>query len=206
MGSPAVLDIEELLKPIAEGSPTGANLREDFSPTSPYQTLKDARNKARRLERENVGDGELPPADWKPILNNVPQILKEKAKDLEITVWYIEALVRSHQIPGLRDGFKLAKEMVVRFWDNLHPMPDAEDGLLKRTAPFTGLNGEDGDGTLINPINNIRLTQGKNAGPFTRASFRQAADLDSVTDPDKRRARVERGAVSMDKFLQAVAR
>ena len=200
MSSPAVLDIDSLLQPIDESNPTGVNLREDYSPTSPYQALKDARKKARDIERQSVGeDGEGGSADWRPILDGAPTILSEKSKDLEVAVWLIEGLVRRSQFAGLRDGFRLARELVVRFWDNLYPMPDEEDGIGRRVAPMMGLE------MLISWIENCPLTQGKTAGPFTRASYRQAEELEGITDPDKRRARIERGAVTMDKFKQAVA-
>ena len=52
VGTPPVLDIEALLLPISEAAPCGGDPRSDPSPTSVYQTLKDARHAAADAERE----------------------------------------------------------------------------------------------------------------------------------------------------------
>src|SRR2546425_1256477 len=152
MPSPEVLDFERLLAPIAEDAPTGADLRADPSPTSLYYAIKDARSTARAAERQMVGGEEgSSGADWRPVLQHGTKALAEKTKDLEITAYLIEALVRLHGFAGLRDGFRLARELGERYWDGLYPVPD-EEGVATRVAPLTGLNGEDADGTLIAPI------------------------------------------------------
>ena len=46
MASPSIIDVEELLQPISEDQPQGADIREDPSPTSVYYQIKDARNAA----------------------------------------------------------------------------------------------------------------------------------------------------------------
>jgi len=146
MASSEVLDFVRLLEPIAGENPAGRPLRADFSGTSLYHQVKDARAAARSAERnlayeeddENVQRFNV--ADWKPILALGPQVLAEESKDLEVAAWLTEALLRQHGYAGLRDGFRLLRELVERFWDNLYPLPD-EDGIHARTAPLTGLNG-----------------------------------------------------------------
>src|SRR5262249_21846480 len=127
----AVLDLAKLLAPIPGDKPTGADLRADASPGSPYYAVKDARTAARTAERQLVvaGDNGAPPPDWKPVLLHGSKALAEKTKDLEVAAYLIEALVRLHGFAGLRDGFRLARELVEQFWDSLYPTPD-EEGLL----------------------------------------------------------------------------
>ncbi len=206
MASPSVLDFDRLLKPITPDQPAGVNLREDFSPANIYHTIKDARAKARSIERQGLADEQGKPAaaDWKPVYQLSPKALSEKTKDLEIVGWLIESLARLQGFAGLRDGFSLARQLCELFWDQLYPRPDV-DGVSTRVAPLTGLNGEEVDGTLIQPINLIALTASPNLGPFTRASYRQASDLEAISDPDKKKARIDRGAVSLDMFMRAVA-
>src|SRR5438067_11557949 len=98
MASPEVVDFAKLLAPIPGGSPTGADLRADASPGSPYYATKDARNKARADERRMVAGDEVntPPPDWKPVIQNATKALTEKSKDLELTAYFIEALARLH--------------------------------------------------------------------------------------------------------------
>ena len=206
MGSPAVLDFERLLAPISGDNAAGVNLRLDPTPDSPYQTIKMARTKARTAERKAAeGEGSAT-ADWSPVLDLGPEVIASRAKDLELTAWLIEALVREHGFPGLRDGYRLAKQLVERYWDGLFPLPD-EEGVAGRVAALAGLNGLDGnEGTLIGAIHQISLIpDGSGGGPFARWHYRQAADLESLTDPERRQKRIDAGAVSREMIERAEA-
>jgi type VI secretion system protein ImpA len=206
MPSPEVLDFERLLAPIPGENPAGIALREDYSPRSAYHALKDARAKARAAERNVVWGDEAPDlrGEWRPVLELAPKILTEQSKDLEVTAWLIEALVRFDGYAGLRDGFRLARELSERFWDFLYPMPD-EDGLLTRVAPLAGLNGEEAEGTLINPMFSVPITGEGGDRRFTISDHRQACDVERTADPDKRAQRIAQGAVSLEVFERAVA-
>lgn len=201
------LDIESLLAPISAEKPAGEDPREDFSPESPYQQIKDVRNAARAAERNVVAndDGTVvaPPADWKPILELAPTILTEKGKDLEVAAWLTEALVRTDGFVGLRDGFQLLRELVERFWDTVFPLPD-DDDMEARLFPVSGLNGEGGNGTLLTPIINVPITEGHEFGPYAYSHFTQALSVERIVDPEKKQKRIDSGAVTKDKFDRAV--
>ena len=208
MATEATFDIEALLEPISEEKPQGEDIREDYSPTSIYYQIKDARAAARSAERQNLMSDDpdaihLVVSEWQTILKLAPQILAENGKDFEITAWYIEALVREYGFAGLRDGFRLASSLVDKYWDDIYPMPD-EDGLESRVAPIGGLNGEDGDGTLISPIKQIGLTAAYNALPFATWHYEQAYEIETITDPEKKQARIASGAVTLKNIEQAV--
>src|SRR5262245_52304712 len=130
MASPEILDFAKLTGPIPGDKPAGIDLRADTAAGSPYYAIKDARNAARAAERQLVveGDDSVPAPDWRPVLQHGLKATAEKAKDLEVVAYVIEALVRLHGFAGLRDGFRLARECVERFWDGLYPLPD-EDGV-----------------------------------------------------------------------------
>jgi type VI secretion system protein ImpA len=206
MPSPEILDFAMLLEPISGDSPTGADLRADGSPSSPYYGVKDARSTARAAERQIVMDGEesANPPDWGPVLQRSVPVLAKKSKDLEITAYLIEALVRLRGFPGLRDGFRLARELVERFWDKLHPMPDS-DGIMTRVAPLVGLNGGEAEGTLIQPITRIPLTEGSSVGPFAHTDYQRASALAQVADEQSRQKQIARAGVSLELFQKAVA-
>lgn len=206
MASPEVLDFAKLLAPFPGDKPAGHDLRAHPSPTSAYYAVKDARNAARAAERQILMDGEESSAqpDWRPVLQHAQKALAEQSKDLEVTAYLIEALVRLHGFAGLRDGFRLARELVEQFWDGLYPLPD-EEGLETRVAPLTGLNGDDAEGTLINPIARVRLTEGNSVGPFAHFHYQQASALGQIADEEVRAKRVQRGAVSLEMFDKAVA-
>ncbi len=201
MPTPQLFDIEELLQPIEGESETGIDLRENAS--ADYYTVKDARSAARAAERSmDVDDdagGLLP--EWRTILDVSPRILRTQAKDLEVTAWFIEALLRAQGYAGLRDGFALARGLVERFWDTLYPAPD-EDGISTRVGPLTGLNGESADGTLIQPIRKVPLTLGDSS--YSLWQYEQAVELAKITDETRRQARIDNGAVTWEQFEQSV--
>jgi type VI secretion system protein ImpA len=183
------------------------DLRSDTSPTSLYYATKDARAAARAAERK-IMPGETPdPAnapDWGPVLKNATKALTEKTKDLEITAYLIEALVRLHGFAGLRDGLRLAREFVERFWDNLYPTPD-EEGVATRVAPLTGLNGDDSEGTLMDPLQRVPITDATSVGRCNVLNYHETVALQKITDPKAKEKRLQQGAVPPENFQKAVA-
>lgn len=207
MTSPAVIDIQALSQAITDDCPQGSDIRLDRSPNSDYYRIKDARNGARAAERANLFDDDagvdtLPL--WQPVLDTAPQILIETSKDLEVLSWYIEALIRFHGIAGLRDGFALTREIIEQYWDNLYPEPD-EDGLETKIAPLTALNGDGGEGTLLGPIRNCKITTLGNDGDFSYWQYQQARDASKVADEDERNSRLQTMGFNLDSIEKTVA-
>jgi type VI secretion system protein ImpA len=206
MSSPEALDFTKLLSPIPNGKPTGVDLRSDTSPASLYYAIKDARAAARSAERQLAleGPNATAPPDWRPVLQQGHRALAEKTKDLEIVTYLIEALVREQGFAGLRDGFRLARELVERFWDELYPLPD-QDGLAARVAHLTGLNGDDAEGTLLAPIAQVPITEATSVGRFSCVQYQEALALGKVTDQKARDRRIAQGAVPLETIQTAVA-
>jgi type VI secretion system protein ImpA len=216
MASPEVLDFEALLAPISDESPTGVWLKADPSLNTLYFQVKDAADAARSAERqireaprdeEGKLDASIEPPDWNAVLVAARKALAEKTKDLWIVAWLIEALCRKHGFAGLRDGFRLTRELCERYWGQLHPPADEDDleeGELTTVMQLAGLNGIEAEGTLIVPINSIPITDSNNYGGLTSADYTQASELQQVTDPEVRQRRIEQGAVSMEMFDSAV--
>jgi len=204
-GSPKVIDIESLLAPIPGAAPTGIDIREDFSAASPYFKLRDARHAARAAERRSDTEGENGAllAEWRTILDLAPKVLGERSKDLEVTAWLIEALVRSQGFAGLRDGLALTSGLVETYWDDLHSLAD-EEGDVTKVAPLAGLNGLDAEGTLIQPLRKVPLTMRGDDGPFAAYHYDQALALAQISDPTTRARREQAGAVTLERFNAAV--
>jgi type VI secretion system protein ImpA len=204
MASPNILDFDALLTPVEGDNPAGADLRDNPSPTSKYFAAKDARSAARAAERgadvEQEQGGLLP--EWRKILELAPEIIATESKDLEIAAWLTEAMLRAHGYAGARDGFRLMRGLVENFWDNLYPKP--EDGIGDRVAPVAGLNGEGADGTLIQPIRKVEITEGRDPGPYAYWQYEQAGELLKLGDSDKVQARIDAGAVTMEQFEASV--
>jgi len=70
---------------------------------------------------------------------------------------------------------------------------------------LTGLNGEDAPGTLIVPITQVPLTEGFSQQPYAAWHYEQAYEVDTITDPDKKEARIASGAVTMKLINHAVS-
>lgn len=194
-----------MLEPISEENPVGLDLRQDPKPDSIYQKIKQARMSARAAERSNMYDQSNNEAidHWRNISVLAPEIISNHSKDLEISSWYIEAVVRLHGFHGLRDCFKLTRELIENYWDSIYPLPD-DDGMLSRVAPLAGLNGEGAEGVLMAPIRNIPITEGDHPGPFNLWHYQQALDVQKTANPETRAENAQRIGFSLDDIESAV--
>lgn len=207
MPTPEILDFEPLLAPIDDNG-VGVDLRSDSTLSAVYYQVRDARSAARSVERLAVREGDGFPGmldEWRAVIPQATDVLTTKTKSLEIVAWLIEALLRRDGFAGLRDGYRLAREMIEKYWDDVFPLPDEEDGLATRIAALVGLNGEDGPGTLEEPLNNAIVTEGSSHGPFRVWEYRQARDLSALGSEEDRQKKIAAGAISMEQFQSAVA-
>jgi type VI secretion system protein ImpA len=148
--NPPVVDLEHLLQPISDETPSGQDVR--------YSGIYDEIREARRADDDIMAQGEwqtnLKVADYPKVLNIGLDTLLTKSKDLQIAAWVNEALVKEHGFAGLRDGLKLLAGLHEGFWDTLFPEIDEGDmenranaigwvdthvGFALRSAPFTGV-------------------------------------------------------------------
>ncbi|MFL7903132.1 type VI secretion system protein TssA [Azospirillum argentinense] len=202
----AALDLADILAPISAEAPAGPDLRLDYADRAPYRQLKDARQAARAAERrqEAESDASAIPSEWRLIADLAPSVLATQSKDLEVAAWLAEALLRTRGMAGLADGFAVLRGLVERYWPDLHPQPD-EDGVETTVAPLTGLNGRDGNGTLLQPLSRLPLTFGADGSSYALWQVEQAAGLDLLGDDDRRERRIAAGTVPMD-VIEASAR
>jgi len=205
MGMPPVLNFDELTAPIAENPPAGINLRTDSSPNSLWLQIKDARAKARAAEKEALNSGGDPrrAGDWKPSIKLIQQALASKTKDLDLAAWLLEALTLESGFRGVADAYRLAAELIEKYWDAIYP-PVEEEGSAGRVFQFAGLNGDGRPGLLVSRIYNIPLTAKGSVGPFDYTDYQQAVELEKVADPEKRQARIDRGGITLEQFTIAV--
>lgn len=205
MPSPEVLDFARLLAPIPGDKPTGVDLREDTSPTSDYYAIRDSRRAASDNDRRiDKGDDEAKPTDWRPILERASKVLAEKTKDLEIAAYLIESLVRIKGFPGLRDGYRLARELVERYWEGLYPAAQDRE-VQDRFSHILHLNGLEGPGALIVPVRKIAMTAATSEGPFNLTHLQQARSLSQIADAKVRQKRIDEGAITLEKIQMAVS-
>lgn len=197
MDATAGIDLTALLAPAGEGA-AGEDLRADYAPQSLYYRLRDARAEARAAERAaDAGENEGgQPPQWRIIADLAPQAL-ERSKDLEVAAWYTEALLRLEGLAGLAAGFRLMHGLVEGYWETLYPLPD-EDGMATRVAPVTGLNGQGGDGTLIQPLRKLVLFNRPDGTPLFFWQYEQAAKVSALGDAQHRAQRLAAGVLPFD--------
>lgn len=198
---PDGIDMEALLAPIEGEAPAGIDLRADFSPQSLYFRMRDARSEARAAERSadaNPGEDAVPPPQWRAVRDLAISALTGKTKDLEISAWLTEALVRSDGLWGLAAGAHLIAGLAETLWDNnLYPMPD-EDGIETRVAPVSGLNGEGGGGTLVQPLRKLPMFARPDGNTMFYWQYEQAEELKKITDPTRIKQRLAAGAMPLE--------
>ena len=104
--------------------------------------------------------------------------LMETAKDLEVAAWLTKGLVRSHGLAGLAAGAQVIGGLAERYWDGLFPLPD-EDGMETRVSPVTGLNGRDGNGSLMQPLYKLVLFRRPDGAPVAVYQYQQIEKLNT---------------------------
>jgi type VI secretion system protein ImpA len=196
---PEGFDLEALLAPIQGDAPQGSDIRDDISAASPYNRLRDARSEARDAERgqdRGEADARDPAPLWRTVRELGMKILAENTKDLEVAAWMTEALVRSHGLAGLTAGARVMAGLAETYWDGLFPLPD-DYGMETRVAPVTGLNGRDGNGSLIQPLYMTTLFSRTDGSALAYYQYRQSEQLGTL-DAERRQQRIEAGAIPLD--------
>ncbi len=195
------LDITDLLGPITEDAPSGADLRADYAAQSVYYRLRDARSDARAAERAADADASLEPEvaqHWRTVLQ-LSQTALAKSHDLEIAAWLTEALVRESGLAGLADGAALIAGFAAQYWESVFPLPD-EDGMETRIAPIAGLNGVGGDGTLIQPLRKLPLFNTADGARVLLFQYQQAEETAGLGDAKRKAARIAAGVADFAKL------
>jgi type VI secretion system protein ImpA len=205
----ASLSVVELLDPIpVAGMPAGIDMRW----TPEWDRLKEARRFDDDLETGKWQKRERKTADWRTVQELAATLLRERTKDLQISMWLTEASVKLQGFSGLRDGFRITRELMERYW-NQGLFPTLEDGPEDRSGPFEWLNSK-----LVDSIRAIPITARNDDSDrdYTIIDYEDARRVGSEKtclnaegdiDPVRRRAydqALAEGHVSMEMFERAV--
>jgi type VI secretion system protein ImpA len=142
---------DDLLKPIPGANPSGENLR--------YASIYDKIKEARR-EEEETPQGEWvherKKADYTTVLRLCTDALTHKSKDLQLSSWMTEALLKKDGLAGLQEGLELQCKLIESFWETLYPEIEDADAEL-RAAPLEWLGGKFADQIRRLPLTNDGL-------------------------------------------------
>src|SRR5712671_5610294 len=133
--SAAKLYIDDLLDPISPDEPAEADLR--WSPE--WDRIREARRADDGLDSGKWVKKDRKVANWPLVQQLAGEMLRNRSKDLQLAMWLTEANIKLHGFPGLRDGLRLSRELIVRYWENgLYPPMEA--GPEDRAGPLEWLN------------------------------------------------------------------
>src|ERR1019366_9458989 len=169
---------DDLLDPISADQPAGADQRW----TPEWDRIKEARRADDSLDAGKWEKKDRKSADWGQVWELASGMLRERTKDLNLAIWLTEAGIHLHGFAGLRDGLRICRELLVRYWDN-GLFPSLEDGPEDRAGPFEWLNSKLVDAIVAVPITALEY---------------QGTDYGLVELPDARRTGSEAGKASPD--------
>lgn len=128
--------VDDLLKPLPGGEPTGESVRYD-------PVIAEIRI-ARESDDPSLPQGEwerpLKKADWPLVISLCRQTLSERSKDLQIAAWLTEAWIHVHQVDGLRAGIRLINGLLNNYWEGVHPRQSEDGDYDARVAPLAWIN------------------------------------------------------------------
>lgn len=117
-----MIDIESLLAPVSEESPSGPDLEYD-------PAFLDLDQAARGKPEQQFGDTVIPAEEpeWGGVRSGAIELLG-RTKDLRVAVMLVRALVKTANFKGFAPGMQLISGMLQRFWEDVHPQLDRDDG------------------------------------------------------------------------------
>ncbi len=196
MGSLQTIDVEALLAPIPGENPAGENVRH----AGAYAAIEEARRADDDLP-QGEWKREIKTADWNGVIALATETLAAKSKDFQIAAWLVEALLKRHGFPGLRDGLRLLRELQERFWESLYP--SIEDGDVEpRMAPLEWINSR-----LASSIRTVALTRSGDGDAYSWLHWKESRSVDNLArqSPEVYQAALAEGKLSGERFDKTVA-
>ncbi len=189
---------DDLLQPISEDAPAGADLS--------YDKLFDQIKEARTEDDDSLPTGNwsrpVKRADRALVVQLAGEALATRSKDLRLAGWYGEALLRREGFTQLTPILQLMQQVQDQFWDGLYPSRDDDGDPGRRIGALEGVATQ-----LAVQLRSLPITG-------TGISFSQALDAralgyerDATTQAKKdlRADAVKRGRVVAEDLDRAIA-
>lgn len=202
--------VDDWLEPLAD-SPCGDNLEYD------NEFLELAQLAAGKPETQFT-DAE--PPDWRKVRDAAANLFS-RTRDLRVAMHWVRARIHLDEFAALPDGLRLLHGLLDRFWDNLNPTLDPDDGDAFERLSVLALLGEvegvvgDVRGSLLMRsrsvgelrIRDIEVMLGKypprdGETPLTRAQVEQM--LSAAIEQDARLASLPERASAQLKALSSL--
>lgn len=173
-----VIDTDDLLQEVSPETPCGGVLEYDPDFVAMEQA---SRGKA----EQQIGDSVVPAeaADW-PTVKSKALDLFTRTKDLRAGVLLTQALVSVDGLVGLHDGLALVAGLIERYWDDVHPNLDPDDGDDPMMRVNTLLNLCDPD-MMLRTVRDAELAGAKGLGRYSFRDYLVAeGKLAPPSDPE----------------------
>lgn len=185
------MQTEELLAPIAGPSPCG----EDMSFSNEFDRIADMR----REDDPTLDQGEwvttLKVADWPGVAQACTALLKQRTKDLRLTMWLTEAWAFTEHYQGLANGLTLCTQLCERHWDDLHPQADEGDQ-EQRIGNLSWLLQR-----VVNLADTQPITRGRQGEAYTLRDLLSARQTPAQSNRAPHDAPSDKGdAISLEQF------
>ncbi|HKP55172.1 MAG TPA: type VI secretion system protein TssA [Polyangiales bacterium] len=176
------VNTESLLEAIAPDTPCGADLSYDPA----YMELERVSQGAPQ-DRIVGPDGPAEGPDWR-IVEKQAVALLGRTKDLRVAILLAKALLHTGGFAGFREGTRVVRELLERYWDTLHPQMLEEDDF----SPIMRSNALRDLCDRISVLNPLRTTSLVNLPALGSYSYRDIGiatgefpPLNGVPAPEK---------------------
>ena len=155
------MDVEELLAPVSEEEPVGADLAYDAE----RGTIEQAFDSSVSIDTSGEA-GAGAEIDWRPIIGMIEQ-QSARTKDVWLAVYLMRAGARSGQIALVETGALYLAGLLEQYWDKVHPQLE-EYGFQGRKGPCESLTRRS---EFLTPLERTPLLEHPRLGRFSGADF-----------------------------------
>ncbi len=178
------IDTEALLQEISSDHPCGEDLEYD----SAFIELE---NIVKGKAEQQIGDSiiEAEAADWKQVQKKSLELLSH-TKDIRVLIYLIRSILHMDGLTSFRDALVLLKELLNRYWEQIHPQLDEDDGdpTMRINALVTLFDEE----SVLRPLRMVPLVQSRMLGNF---GLRDIAIASGETAPPANYEPVEKSTI-----------
>ncbi|WP_297575288.1 type VI secretion system protein TssA [uncultured Deefgea sp.] len=168
-----------------------------------YSPLFDQIREARRADDPTLSQGDwgqtLKTADWNKVIQLCEQGLSQQSKDLQLAVWYAEALVKTRGFAGAEWALQLLDGMLEQYWETGYPEYDPDD-LDERIGKFEWCNTQ-----LGMALREVAITD-PNHGGYHWHHWQESRDVENLglKDDQAKEAAIAEGKLSGEVFNKSV--
>lgn len=161
------IDLDTLLTPVSAEAPCGQNLDEEAG----FSALVDT---ARCVPKERiVGSSQHEEPSWRELAEGAASYLR-RSKDLRLAAVWAKAQLRVSGVVGYSAGIRLVRGLLERYWDDVHPQPDAADG--DATMRINALRELCDRQSVLLPLRNVVLVSVPALGSYSFREISAASD------------------------------